>query len=216
MIGLAPGTVDSVALVGAHCDDIAIGAGATLLQLVRENPGIVVNVLVLTGGGTQREVEEKEALAALCGTAEVRMTVSDLPDGRLPQHWGEVKEHLGRFRAGCDPNLVIAPQRGDHHQDHRLLAELVPTEFRDHLTLGYEVLKWESDLPNPDVYLPVDRDTAALKVTVIESCYPSQAEKPWFDSDAFLGLMRVRGVQCHQYYAEAFVAEKALVRLHHS
>ena len=127
-----------------------------------------MHALVLTGGGTEREVEEKNAFAALCGAAEVRLTVADLPDGRLPEHWGEVKHRLAEFRRSCEPDLVFGPQRGDSHQDHRLLAELIPTEFRDHLILGYEILKWESDLPNPNVYQPIGPATAERKATLLQ------------------------------------------------
>jgi LmbE family N-acetylglucosaminyl deacetylase len=213
MIGLSVGPITSVALIGAHCDDIAIGAGATLVNIIRGNPGVVVHALVLTGGGTEREVEEKSAFAALCGAAEVRLTVADLPDGRLPEHWGEVKQRLAEFRRSCEPDLVFGPQRGDFHQDHRLLAEGIPTEFRDHLILGYEILKWESDLPNPSVYQPIRPATAERKARLLNECYRSQVGRDWFDQEVFLGLMRLRGVQCHNRYAEAFVVEKTVIDL---
>ena len=187
VIGLAKRSIASLAVIGAHCDDIAIGAGATLSQLTEQHPDVVVHALVLTGGGTEREVEEKDAFAALCGAAEVRLTVHDLPDGRLPQHWGEVKQRLADFRASCDPDLVLAPQRGNCHQDHRLLAELVPTEFRDHLVLGYEILKWESVLPNPTVYRPIEQATAMRRVQLLHECYPSQISRDWFDLETFFG-----------------------------
>ena len=61
MIALTPVSLNSVAVIGAHCDDIAIGAGATLMEIVRDNPDVVVHALVLSGGGTEREVEEKNA-----------------------------------------------------------------------------------------------------------------------------------------------------------
>lgn len=200
-----------VALIGAHCDDIAIGAGATLLQMTRRNPRLVVHALVLTGAGSEREVEEKNAFAAFCGAAEVHLTVHDLPDGRLPEHWGEVKDRLAAFRRTCEPDLVIGPQRSDAHQDHRLLAELVPTEFRGHPYWGYEILKWESDLPTPNVFHPADAETAQQKTRLLHQSYPSQTEKPWFDAQAFTGLMRIRGVQCRHPYAEGFVADKICV-----
>jgi LmbE family N-acetylglucosaminyl deacetylase len=206
-----PDEIKSVAVVGAHCDDIAIGAGASLIQLTREYPDVVVHALVLTGAGTEREVEEKNAFAAMCGTSEVRLTVADLPDGRLPQRWGDVKACLAEFRSQCEPDLVYGPQRGDSHQDHRLLAELIPTEFRDHFTLGYEILKWESDLPKATVYQPVPRAVAEAKTRLLHDCYQSQRGRDWFDSETFLGLMRLRGVQCHHRYAEAFITEKAVI-----
>lgn len=207
---LAPSTV---AVVGAHCDDIAIGAGATLLQMTRRNPAMVVHALVMTGAGTEREVEEKNAFAAMCGAAEVRLTVADLPDGNLPRHWGEVKDHVAEFRRSCEPDLVIGPQRHDAHQDHRMLAELMPTEFRGHMYWGYEILKWESDLPTPNVYRAVSPEVAELKQALLHSSYPSQTGKFWFDEEAFLGLMRIRGVQCRSRYAEAFVADKVNVEI---
>jgi LmbE family N-acetylglucosaminyl deacetylase len=57
MIALTPVSLNSVAVIGAHCDDIAIGAGATLMEIVRDNPNVVLHALVLSGGGTEREVE---------------------------------------------------------------------------------------------------------------------------------------------------------------
>jgi LmbE family N-acetylglucosaminyl deacetylase len=211
MISLNTGAIGSIAVIGAHCDDIIIGAGATLLQIAHHNPDVVVHALVLTGAGTERETEEKNAFAALLPRTDVRLTVADLPDGRLPEHWGSAKQRLARFRSECQPDLVIGPHRHDYHQDHRVVAELIPTEFRAHLTLAYEILKWESDLLNPTLYMDIPGDVARKKAQVLADSYPSQSHRDWFDDEAFLGLMRVRGVQCHVRYAEAFVTEKAVL-----
>ncbi|MEV4897546.1 hypothetical protein AB0K48_50265, partial [Nonomuraea sp. NPDC055795] len=51
MIGLRPGRAGRIVALGAHCDDLAIGAGATLLTLGATR----VDALVLSGGGTSRE-----------------------------------------------------------------------------------------------------------------------------------------------------------------
>ncbi|OBI94888.1 PIG-L family deacetylase [Mycobacterium asiaticum DSM 44297] len=203
--------IQSVAVIGAHCDDILIGAGATLAQVAGERSDVVIHALVLTGAGTEREIEEKGAFAAFFPQADVRLTVADLPDGRLPEHWGAVKRQLAEFRRGCEPDLVIGPQRDDYHQDHRLLGKLIPTEFRAHLVLGYEILKWESDLPNPTLYVPIPDEAAHRKARLLEQCYPSQTGRDWFDEETFLGLMRVRGVQSRSRYAEAFVLEKVVL-----
>ncbi|WP_063131095.1 PIG-L deacetylase family protein [Nocardia fusca] len=213
MITLAPARLGEVALLGAHCDDIAIGMGATLLTLTRGNPGLRVRALVLSGGGTARAAEESAALERFCADADLDLTVLDLPDGRAPAHWDGVKSALAEFRLDTDPELVFAPQRGDAHQDHRLLAELVTTEFRDHLVLGYEILKWETDTPRPVVLHPVAPEIAAEKARLLAECYPSQAHRDWFDEAAFLGLARVRGVQCHSEYAEGFELTKAVLDL---
>jgi LmbE family N-acetylglucosaminyl deacetylase len=213
MIGLATGPITSVAVIGAHCDDIAIGAGAALMEITHRHPDVIVHALVLTGAGTEREAEETTALAAFCGGADVRVTVADLPDGRLPEHWASVKKRLAEFRHTCEPDVIFAPHKADHHQDHRVVAELVPTEFRDHLVLGYEILKWESDLPAPSLYLPVQPATARRKAELLHQGYASQRQRDWFDEEAFLGLMRVRGAQCRKRFAEAFLMDKGVLKL---
>ncbi|KQY34995.1 MULTISPECIES: PIG-L deacetylase family protein [Nocardia] len=212
MIGLFTRPPRRIAVLGAHCDDIAIGMGATLLALTGADPEVEVRALVLSGGGTGREVEERAALTAFCSGTEPQLHVLDVPDGRAPAHWDRIKNALADFRRGGEPEVVFAPHRGDAHQDHRLLAELVPTEFRDHLTLGYEILKWETDTPTPTLYHPLSQELAQQKSRLLHEHYPSQTGRDWFDEQAFLGLARMRGVQCHAPYAEAFVLDKAIIR----
>jgi LmbE family N-acetylglucosaminyl deacetylase len=211
MITLATAPLTEIAVLGAHCDDIAIGMGATLLTLARKHSGLRVRALVLSGAGTVREEEERAALADFCPDADISVTVLDMPDGRAPAHWDRIKNALANFRATTDPDLVFAPQRGDAHQDHRLLAELVPTEFRDHLVLGYEILKWETDNPMPIVFHPIPTEFAEEKARLLLKHYPSQVGRDWFDEESFTGLSRLRGVQCRAKHAEAFVADKVVM-----
>lgn len=87
----------------------------------------------------------------------------------------------------------------------------MPTEFRDHLVLGYEILKWEADTPCPTLYHRLETDVAVEKACLLVTHYPSQVTHDWFDEHAFLGLSRLRGVQCHAQHAEAFIIEKATI-----
>lgn len=213
MIELGTGAVAEIALLAAHCDDIAIGMGGTLLTMATRRPGLRVRALVLTGGDTERAAEERSALAAFCPGAELTVDVLDFPDGRGPAHWNEIKDALAVFRRKSAATVVFAPQRNDAHQDHRLLATLAPTEFRDHLILGYEIVKWETDTPTPTLFQPLTDDIAASKADLIYMHYPSQRAHDWFDEETFRALARVRGVQCRHRYAEAFVLEKATISL---
>ncbi|WP_327088053.1 PIG-L family deacetylase [Nonomuraea sp. NBC_01738] len=209
MIGLRPGRAGRIVALAAHCDDLAIGAGGTLLTLGAAS----VDVLVLSGGGTAREDEERAALKAFCPEADLRVSVLSLPDGRLPAHWDLAKDALEELRGRTEPDLIIAPWRGDAHQDHRGLAELVPTVFRDHLTLGYEIAKWDGDLGRPGAYQPIEPGVAERKIELLHEHYPSQRRRHWFDREAFLGLMRLRGIECGRRYAEAFHVNKLILDL---
>ncbi len=178
MIRLGAGRLERVVAVGAHCDDIAIGAGGTLLTLCRAHPGLRVDALVLSGGGTEREQEEQQALAAFCPGADLRLTVDKLPDGKLPAHWAEAKAAVEELRARTEPDLVLAPRTEDAHQDHRGLAKLMTTAFRDHLVLGYEIVKWDGDLGRPVVYQPLAPETAEDKVRLLQEHYPRSGTGP--------------------------------------
>ncbi|MDN5930155.1 MAG: PIG-L family deacetylase [Pseudonocardia sp.] len=211
MLSLLPERLDRMLLLGAHCDDIAIGAGGALLELCRSHPGIAVSALVLTGGGSLREEEERAALAAFCPGARLEVVVLDLPDGRVPTRWERAKLALEELRSHTEPELIFAPSPHDAHQDHRTLAELVPTVFRDHLALGYEILKWDGDLSQPTAYLPLAEPVLREKVAKLHEHYGSQRDRSWFDPETFSGLARIRGVQCHARYAEAFHVSKLVL-----
>ncbi|MFE0641896.1 PIG-L deacetylase family protein [Streptomyces sp. NPDC058877] len=213
MIRLGAGPLNRIAAVGAHCDDLAIGAGGTLLTLCLARPGLRVDALVLSGGGSEREEEERAALAAFCPGAELHLTVLKLPDGRLPAHWEEAKAAVEELRGQTDPDLVLAPRTDDAHQDHRGLAQLVPTAFRDHLVLGYEIVKWDGDLGRPTAYQPLSPEIAERKVHLLQEHYPSQRHRPWYDREAFLGLARIRGIESQTRYAEAFAVTKLTLDL---
>jgi LmbE family N-acetylglucosaminyl deacetylase len=210
------GKAPVVVALGAHCDDIEIGAGGLLLQLAESWPGAHLHALVLSSTPV-REAETTASLKSFTAGLDLEVTVLDLPDGRLPAHWGTVKqamEDVGeRARASGDVHLVLAPDRRDLHQDHRLVAELGPTVFRSQLILGYEIAKWDGDLGQPAVHLPVPAEVADRKVDLLMEHYPSQQDHDWFDREAFLGLMRLRGIECRSRYAEAFSCPKIVLGL---
>jgi len=136
-----------------------------------------------------------------------------MPDGRFPAHWDEAKDAVEELRAATDPDLVLAPRTDDAHQDHRGLARLMATAFRDHLVLGYEIVKWDGDLGRPSVYQPLSPQAAEDKVGLLQEHYASQRHRPWYDREAFLGLARIRGIECHARYAEAFAVTKLTLDL---
>lgn len=200
-----------VVAVGAHPDDVEIGCGGTLLAL-RERPGTQVHGLVLTGSA-ERRLEAEQAAAAF-NAPGAGVTFGDLPDSRLPDHWSAVKDFLEEAaRTIPAPDLVLAPRQDDSHQDHRLLAGLVPTVWRDSLVLHYEIPKWDGDLGRVTHYVPLDADTARLKAELLTKVYPSQVGRDWWDDETFLALMRLRGVECRAPYAEGFLVPKARLDL---
>jgi LmbE family N-acetylglucosaminyl deacetylase len=202
-----------VLAIGAHPDDIEIGSGGTLLQLAAKPPEFRVHYLVLTGTPNRQE-EARHAATAFLEAADVSIELHDLPEGRLPSHWQNVKDLLeGVATRFVAPDLILAPSVHDAHQDHRTIAELVPTVFRDSLYLAYEVPKWDGDMQRPTIYVPLKRETIKHKLELLHKCFPSQHHRDWWDDEVFLGLARLRGMECRAPYAEAFTAGKTVVTL---
>lgn len=199
----------SVLAVGAHPDDIEIGAGGTLLSLAASQPGLKAHYVVLTGTAGRQAEASRAAQAFLPGT-EPTVLLHDLPEGLLPSAWAKVKAIMEELASSCDPDLVIGPSRHDAHQDHRVIAEIVPTAFRDHLYLAYEIPKWDGDLARPSVYVPLPAELARRKVDLLNACFPSQRARDWWDDEVFLGLARLRGMECRAPYAEAFYCAKSV------
>lgn len=206
-----PGSPLTVLAVGAHPDDIEIGCGGTLLGLCAR--GEVDATSVVLTGSPSRQAEARDASRAFLGAASTRTVTCGYPDGRLPAYWDEVKTDLERLAADLTPDLVLAPRPDDAHQDHRLLAQLVPTVWRDSLVLQYEIPKWDGDLRAATHYVPVPDEMARRKVALLDAVYPSQRARDWWDEETFLGLMRLRGIECRSRYAEAFLVDKAVLTL---
>ena len=197
----------SVLALGAHPDDVEIAAGGTLLSLAERYSGMRVRYVLLTGT-PERAEEARAAARAFTPGADLEVELHDLPDGRLPAVYGQVKEILEGVAASFRPDVILAPSPGDAHQDHRTVAGLVPTAFRDQLTLAYEIPKWDGDMARPNAYFPLTDDIARLKVELLRKCYPSQQGRDWWDEETFLGLARLRGMECRARYAEAFTCTK--------
>jgi LmbE family N-acetylglucosaminyl deacetylase len=201
--------------LGAHSDDIEIGCGATVLGMLAEHPRAVFHWVVLSSEG-QRGAEARRSAARLLGRGSgANVIVKAFRSGYFPFEGAEIKDFFESLKRDLSPDLVFTHHREDRHQDHRMVSDLTWSTFRDHLVLEYEVPKYDGDLGTPNLFVPVDGRFARRKAHVILSSFTSQQDKHWFAEDVFLGLMRLRGVECASPtgYAEAFYARKTVLGL---
>lgn len=111
--------------IGAHPDDVELGAGGTLLRLASlGRKGVVVDMTDASMGtrGTP-EIRAREAAAA-ARVLKVERVNLGLPDGRLADGWEAQKrlvEQIRRFR----PKVVITHHRSEEHPDHEATASIV-------------------------------------------------------------------------------------------
>ena len=205
----------SVLLLGAHSDDIEIGVGATLLALIAAGTEVEAVWCVLSGG-TEREVEARASASEfLSGCVRSEVDVLNFRDGFFPQQGEKIKDWFEMLKSRIDPDVIFTHYRNDAHQDHREICQLTWNTFRDNLILEYEIPKWDGDLGQPNVYVPVTVNTVDRKIELLERHFKSQGSKHWFDMETFRGLARLRGNECRapERYAEAFYSRKLALSL---
>jgi LmbE family N-acetylglucosaminyl deacetylase len=202
-----------VLCLGCHSDDIEIGCGGTILKIAKEYPSCVFHWVVFSALGV-REAEARQAAALFVDSSRLRgPTLKTFPDGFMPFVGGEVKGVFEELKSQISPTIVLTHSRKDAHQDHRLIAELTWNTFRNHLILEYEIPKYDGDLGQPNVFVPLDTDVYQKKVRNLMDSFQSQRSKRWFQEDTFLALMRLRGMECNSAsgYAEAFYGRKIVL-----
>ena len=199
--------------LGAHCDDIEIGCGGTLLKLLEANPGAHVDWIVFSSGDVREAEARAGAARFLAGAGSSNVTVESFRERYFPYVGAEIKEYFDELGATLRPDVVFTHFRDDLHQDHVLLAELALNTFRAHLILEYEIPKWDGDLGRPSVFVPLEQHHVDAKVDAIWDAYESQHDKHWFTKETFLALLRVRGIECKapSGYAEAFHCRKLVL-----
>jgi LmbE family N-acetylglucosaminyl deacetylase len=208
----SPATPLTVLCLGAHSDDIEIGCGGTILRLAEQYPGTKFHWVVFSAAG-ERKVEASQAAELFAAGGNLQEPLlKTFRDGFLPFLGAEVKEVFEELK-GISPDVIFTPRRKDAHQDHRLVGELTWNTFRDHWILEYEIPKYDGDMGQPNVYVPLEERVAQKKVDYLVEIFKSQHSRRWFQEGTFLSLLRIRGIECNapSSYAEAFYCRKSVL-----
>lgn len=200
----------TVLALGAHTDDIEIGAGGTLSRLKDEGWRIVAVAASRAEASLPPElppdtleVEFREAMDTL-GAVEAH--VLGYPVRRLNEHRQDLLEDYIRIRRSVEPQLVLTHSSNDIHQDHAVVHEESLRAFKSVSILGYHA-PWNERVTKSEVFVALDERDVRVKEELI-SCYKSQASLGRsYVIDGFADVAaRFAGFQSQTKYAEAFEA----------
>jgi LmbE family N-acetylglucosaminyl deacetylase len=205
----------TVLCIGAHADDIEIGCGGTILRLLAERPRVSVHWVVLCSDATRAREARRSATRMLKRASAHQIHIMQFRDGFLPYEGAAVKEAFEKIGTDVSPDVIFTHHGRDAHQDHRLASELTWNTFRDHTILEYEIPKYDGDIGQPTVFVPLGASIRTRKIRHLMTAFPSQRNKRWFTTKTFEGLMRLRGVECGatEGHAEAFHSRKVVLRV---
>mgnify|MGYP001766664893 CR=1 FL=1 len=200
----------NVLCLGAHCDDIEIGAGGTLLKLFDSCQINAVMWVVFASNEVRKREATQSARRFLEKVPNHDIRIQEYRDGFLPFLAAEVKDYFETLKKEFVPDIIFTHYRDDRHQDHRLVSDLTWNTWRNHLVLEYEIPKYDGDLGIPNFYVPLEEKYIGKRNQILWESFESQQEKHWFDDATFRALPRLRGMESATTYAEAFYARKVV------
>jgi LmbE family N-acetylglucosaminyl deacetylase len=202
-----------VLCLGAHPDDIEIGCGGLILNLLAAGRRVEIDWIVFSATAAREREAHRSAALFLRGAAGRRITIHRFRDGFFPYSGGDIKKTFEDLKSRIVPDIILTHYRDDRHQDHRLLSDLTWNTFRNHFILEYEIPKFDGDLGTPNCFVPLQRSACMRKVKYLNAAFGTQRDKHWFSADTFMSLMRLRGMECRAAdgYAEAFYARKVVI-----
>ncbi len=217
MLSFVPNTSRPIRVLclGAHCDDIEIGCGGTLLNLAAAKREIEMYWLVFTSDERRKQEALKSAAVFLENIPRRTVLVDSHRDGYLPYIGRPIKDRFEQLKSEFVPDVILTHYGRDLHQDHRLISELTWNTFRDHLILEYEIPKYDGDFGAPNVFVSLSKPVVEKKIEAVLNVFRSQADKHWFSRELFSSVMRVRGMEANSPsgYAEGFYCRKSLLEV---
>jgi LmbE family N-acetylglucosaminyl deacetylase len=213
MLQFSLGSVRRVLCLGAHSDDIEIGAGGTLLKVAAQCSDMEIWWVVFSAPGPRAEEARGSADEFLSGVATQQVRIGSFRESYFPSQWPAIKGWFEEIKAKFDPEVVFTHHRNDRHQDHRVLSDLAWNTFRNHLILEYEIPKYDGDLGRPNVFVPLSDQLCTRKIELLLRHFKTQSTKHWFTSDTFEAMHRIRGIECASATgrAEAFFSRKLVL-----
>jgi LmbE family N-acetylglucosaminyl deacetylase len=114
-LGLAPpGERLSVLCIGAHSDDIEIGAGATILGWIDRGIRLDAHGAVLGAVGPRADEAHASARQFLANAASAVIDLAAFKDGFFPYQGDEIKTWFEALRKCTSPDVILCHWRDTH------------------------------------------------------------------------------------------------------
>jgi LmbE family N-acetylglucosaminyl deacetylase len=206
-------TTYKVLCLGSHSDDIEIGSGGTILQLINFHRDIEFYWVVFSANTRRAEEAQQSANAFLENVQKKTVILKNFKESFFPFLGEQIKDFFEQIKGDFSPDIIFTHFRDDLHQDHRQISQLTWNTFRDHLILEYEIPKYDGDIGSPNCFVHLEEPVCQKKIDYILNNFASQKNKLWFDRETFLSLLRLRGVESNSpsKYAEGFYCRKMVL-----
>jgi LmbE family N-acetylglucosaminyl deacetylase len=192
-----------VCFIGAHPDDIEIGAGALIAHIAPQT-----EVFCLTLSDNQKNPDLKNVVTEcrrsleVLGVAQDHAIIGSFETRRFPEQRQDILEYLIQFNQSQKPDIVFTHSKADIHQDHAAVTEEVLRAFRGTSVFGFDVIRSSYGF-FPNFLVEVCQEDVDLKIKALAE-YATYRSKYYFDPEATRAILVRNGVIAQRPFAEGF------------
>ena len=92
-------SVRRILCLGAHSDDIEIGAGGTLLKLAEQRSDLEIWWVVFSAPGPRAEEARQSANEFLCGIPNQQIRIGSFRESYFPSEWPAIKDWFEEIKS---------------------------------------------------------------------------------------------------------------------
>lgn len=192
-----------VIFIGAHPDDIEIGAGALIADIVNKT-----DILCVTLSDNQKNpalinvVKEHYASMNILGIKEENVILGEFETRRFPHMRQEILEYLINLNRTYDPDIIFTHTQADIHQDHATATNESLRAFRGKTVLGFDVIRSTYGF-FPNFLVEVSDEGVNKKIESLAQ-YKTYSDKYYFSEDITRSTLVRNGALAEKKFAEGF------------
>lgn len=192
-----------ICCIGAHPDDIELGAGAFIASVIGK-----ADVLCVTLSDNQKNpllanlVSEHYNAMAVLGVPAESIRLEQFETRKFPHARQEILEYLYRLNKEYRPSIVLTHSRADIHQDHNVVTEEVLRAFRGTTVLGFDVVRSSYGF-FPHFLAEVSEQDVERKIAALAE-YKTYQDKYYFRPDLLRSTLIRNGALAERPFAEGF------------
>ncbi len=192
-----------VLFIGAHPDDIEIGCGALIANIVNNTELLCVTLSDnQKNPALSRLVEEHYKSMAVLGVPESSVVLGPFETRRFPHARQEILEYMLSLNKSFRPDIVLVHTKADIHQDHGTITEEALRAFRGKTLLGYDVIRSSYGF-FPNFLVEVTEEDVNKKISALGE-YHTYAERYYFNEAITRATLIRNGALAERPYAEGF------------
>lgn len=192
-----------VLFLGAHPDDIEIGCGALIHNIVNKT-----DILCVTLSDNQKNPDLKkvrdEHLRSMkvLGVPEEKVLFGPFTTRIFQNSRQDILEYFLKLRKEFKPDLIFTHSRQDVHQDHNTMTDEALRAFRGITVLGFDVVRSSYGF-FPHFLIEVTEEDVNKKIEAL-SQYDTYQDRYYFNAELTRSIMVRHGALAERPFAEGF------------